>query len=193
MGMGMDMHTAWACSLHVHAHCTCVPFTARTRAASYPLGQLCKTTAMSAVEELLQAEVLREEQAEQQAELRRGGRRGGQHGQRRGERHVSRAPLQAEQAERQPGGADPAEHPGYPERAESAELVEMERELEGGLELELAPLPPLRQLTLDDFLRARAVVRPTLGRFEGVDHGLGTGLPSGPSPAAADYEESLYD
>ena len=109
---------------------------------------------------------------------------------------MSRAPLQAEQAERQPGGAEPAEPAGvvdYPEWAESAESVEMERELEGALELELAPLPPLRQLTLDDFLRARAVVWPTLGRFEGVDHGLGTGLPSAPSPAAADYDESLYD
>ena len=52
-----------------------------------------------------------------------------------------------------------------------------------------SPLLQLRRLTLDDFLRARALVRPTRGRFDGVDHGLGTGHPSPPS----DYDESLYD
>ena len=135
------------------------------------LEQLCKTTAMSAVEELLQAEVKREEEAEERREARRE------------ELMCAAGPTAPrtpqQQAERRPsgaGGAMPAESP------EPHELDELDEEL--------PPLPPLRRLTLDDFLRARAVVRPTRGRFEGVDHGLGTGLPD---PPPAEYDESLYD
>ena len=120
---------------------------------------------MSAVEELLQAEVKREEEAEERREARR-----------------AAAPRTPQHAERQPSGVAGA---GLAERAESAD--EMNESADEPPELD--PLPPLRRLTLDDFLRARAVVRPTRGRFEGVDHGLGTGLP----PAPAEYDESLYD
>ena len=47
----------------------------------------------------------------------------------------------------------------------------------GAAELELRPL------TLDDFLSARAVVRPTRGRFHGVSH----------DTAAPSYDADLYD
>ena len=134
------------------------------------LEQLCKTTAMSAVEELLQAEVKREEEAEERREARR-------------EELMCAAgptaPRTPQQAEPRPSGA------GGAMPAESSEPHELDE-----LDEELPPLPPLRRLTLDDFLRARAVVRPTRGRFEGVDHGLGTGLPD---PPPAEYDESLYD
>ena len=33
------------------------------------------------------------------------------------------------------------------------------------------PMPALRPLALADFLRARSSVRPTRGRFDGVEHG----------------------
>ena len=129
------------------------------------LEQLCKTTAMSAVEELLQAEIKREEEAEERREARRE------------ELMCAAEPRTPQQGERQSsGGAVPAES------SEPNGLDELDEEL--------SPLPPLRRLTLDDFLRARAVVRPTRGRFEGVDHGLGVGVPD---PVPAEYDESLYD
>ena len=48
----------------------------------------------------------------------------------------------------------------------------------------------LRQLTLDDFLQARAVVRPTRGRFAGVHHHMGhaSALPA----TVTDFDEELY-
>ena len=53
-----------------------------------------------------------------------------------------------------------------------------------------APLQ-LRQLTLDDFMRARAVVRPTRGRFAGVHHDVHSATPP---PVAADlYDNDLYN
>ena len=55
-----------------------------------------------------------------------------------------------------------------------------------GAEEEEEPLT-LRPLTLEDFLQAQAVVRPTRGRFSGVSHGMG---PAGPTPP---YDADLYD
>ena len=46
----------------------------------------------------------------------------------------------------------------------------------------------LRPLTLDDFLRARDVVRPTRGRFVGVHHEVGAA-----APLANTFDEDLYD
>jgi len=130
------------------------------------LEQLCKTTAMSAVEELLQAEVAREAEAEARRHARREAR-----------------PCAAAPPSTPPRTPQPGERCAVPtEAAEPKELEELEHEL--------PPLPPLRRLTLDDFLRARAVVRPTRGRFEGVDHGLGIGVAE---PVPAEYDESLYD
>ena len=55
------------------------------------------------------------------------------------------------------------------------------------------PLTPpstiqLRRLTLDDFLQARAIVRPTRGRFAGTYHDVAT-----PPPPPADFDEDLYN
>ena len=119
------------------------------------LEQLCKTTAMGALEELLQAEAQRE-----------------------GEE------------------APPPPPPPPPDGALAAPPPKPTARAPPDVAPPPAPAPPpsspllqLRRLTLDDFLRARALVRPTRGRFDGVDHGLGTGHPSPPS----DYDESLYD
>ena len=53
------------------------------------------------------------------------------------------------------------------------------------------PLISLRQLTLDDFLAAREVVRPTRGRFAGVTHDVYAAAP--PVPVAGGYDDELYD
>jgi SpoVK/Ycf46/Vps4 family AAA+-type ATPase len=57
----------------------------------------------------------------------------------------------------------------------------------------LDPPPPpllLRPLTLEDFLSARQVVRPTRGRFSGVHHEMGHAQTTlAPEP----YDEELYD
>ena len=50
------------------------------------------------------------------------------------------------------------------------------------------PRLQLRPLTLDDFLRARDVVRPTRGRFVGVHHEVGAA-----APLASTFDEDLYD
>lgn len=47
----------------------------------------------------------------------------------------------------------------------------------------------LRALTLDDFLQARAVVRPTRGRFAGVHHDVH----AAPPPPPADLDDELYN
>ena len=60
------------------------------------LEQLCKTTAMSAVEELLHAEIKREEEAEERREARRE------------ELMCAAAPGTPQQGERQPSGAGSA-------------------------------------------------------------------------------------
>ena len=49
----------------------------------------------------------------------------------------------------------------------------------------------LRKLTIDDFLGARAVVRPTRGRFAGVSHDVGNVVV--PPVPAVEYDEDLYD
>tara|TARA_B100000780_G_C20717810_1_gene285331 strand:- start:2 stop:487 length:486 start_codon:yes stop_codon:yes gene_type:complete len=130
------------------------------------LEQLCKTTAMSAVEELLQAEIKREEEAEERRDARR-------------------EELKCDGTTMDGTPQQPCKSSGGAVPAESSEPNGLDE-----LDEELSPLPPLRRLTLDDFLRARAVVRPTRGRFEGVDHGLGVGVPD---PVPAEYDESLYD
>ena len=53
----------------------------------------------------------------------------------------------------------------------------------------LTPSLTLRALTLDDFLCARAVVRPTRGRFAGVHHDVHGAAP----PPPADLDDDLYN
>ena len=57
------------------------------------------------------------------------------------------------------------------------------RRRKGDAAVEEPPLA-LRPLTIDDFLQAQAVVRPTRGRFHGVSHGMGASPP---------YDADLYD
>lgn len=62
----------------------------------------------------------------------------------------------------------------------------------GGASSSAEPTPPqttLRKLTLDDFLMARAVVRPTQGRFAGVHHDVHSVAP----PPPADLDDELYN
>ena len=56
-----------------------------------------------------------------------------------------------------------------------------------------APPLRLRPLTLDDFLRARNVVRPTRGRFAGVHHDVHLAPPAAMPIPTATYDDELYD
>jgi SpoVK/Ycf46/Vps4 family AAA+-type ATPase len=101
--------------------------------------------------------------------------------------------LEEEQRERPNAapGAAPRQPAGAPTARTAAARAYGAARAPAGSSSAGASSPPilLRKLTLDDFLGARAVVRPTRGRFTGVHHDVHSAAP----PPPANLDDDLYN
>jgi SpoVK/Ycf46/Vps4 family AAA+-type ATPase len=175
------------------------------------LDQLCKTAAMRALDELLAADAADAEaaaaeatqatQADARLEVRHQASSSRAEGQ-----SVADRRLQSETQTNTPCGASygggavcllsPAagaplsaqDGAAAPNEAVEPSMCSVRRGASEAGERVTGPRLQLRPLTLDDFLRARDVVRPTRGRFVGVHHEVGAA-----APLASTFDEDLYD